>query len=92
VQLTFTQYTAFVNRWKYFRLDDEDLRAIERHLLDRPFSGAVMRGTGGLRKLRFSPPSLRAGKSGAYRVCYSFVQESAEIHLLAVFAKSEVPN
>jgi hypothetical protein len=71
MMITFIQLSGFVSEWKRFRLDGEDLRDLERSLLARPDAGAVMAGTGGLRKVRFAPPSRHSGKSGAYRVGYA---------------------
>jgi hypothetical protein len=56
MQMTFVYLNAFVSQWNRFGLGDDDLRAMERQLLEAPPSGAVMAGTGGLRKVRFSPP------------------------------------
>jgi hypothetical protein len=61
-------------------------------ITERPERGAVMQGTGGLRKIRFAPPSWHTGKSGAARVCYVIFAEVAYCHLMAIFAKSEKPN
>src|SRR5437868_95292 len=48
-----------------------------------------MQHTGGLRKLRFTPPGTGRGKSGAYRVCYAFFSSFGTIALFAAFAKNE---
>ena len=45
--------------------------------------------TGGLRKLRFTPPGAGRGKSGAYRVCYAYFPAYGTIALLVVFGKNE---
>lgn len=68
--LTFVQLSAFADDWRRNRLSDGDLRELESVLLARPEAGSVMGGTGGLRKLRFAPPSRHAGKRGAFRVIY----------------------
>jgi hypothetical protein len=90
--LTFIQLSGFANEWRHFRLDDEDLRVMERILLARPESGATVAGAGGLRKMRFAPPSRRSGKSGAYRVAYAYFATSGVILLLAIFAKADQTN
>lgn len=41
-----------------------DLQALERILIANPDAGDVIPGTGGLRKLRFAPPSWHTGKRG----------------------------
>ena len=69
--LHFVQFPSFLRDWKRLDLDDDALGALERELIDEPDKGPVIAGTGGLRKLRFSPPGSGRGKSGAYRVCYA---------------------
>lgn len=51
-----------------------------------------MAGTGGLRKMRFAPPSWHTGKSGAARVCYVVVDGAAVVYLLLIFPKNEKAN
>jgi hypothetical protein len=51
-----------------------------------------MRGTGGIRKLRFAPPSWNRGKSGAARVCYAVFSRIETVYLLTLFAKNEKAN
>jgi len=51
-----------------------------------------MKGTGGLRKVRFAPPSWHTGKSGAARVCYVHVVRADSVGLIAIFAKNEKEN
>lgn len=60
--------------------------------MERPEAGSVMQGTGGLRKVRFAPPSLRTGKSGAFRVGYVYFRTDEAIVLLVIFPKSDQPN
>ena len=51
-----------------------------------------MKGTGGVRKIRFAPPSWQTGKSGAARVCFITLVEVEHCYLLAIFAKNEKAN
>ncbi|HEY8667940.1 MAG TPA: hypothetical protein VIL86_14850, partial [Tepidisphaeraceae bacterium] len=92
MQLTFVQLAGFVNEWKHLRLTDDDLRAMEEQLLRHPEAGAVMAGTGGLRKMRFAPPSRRTGKSGAFRVAYVYFQSAGTVILMSLFAKADQSN
>lgn len=92
MHLTFIHYAAFTSRWRQFRLTDEDLQALEQQLLKQPEAGDVMQGTGGLRKVRFAPPSLHTGKSGAFRVGYVYFRMAEAIVLLVIFPKSAQPN
>jgi hypothetical protein len=74
------------------KLTDEDLQALERQIMEQPNAGDLMRGTAGVRKVRFAPPSWHTGKSGATRVCYIVFVEAAFCYLFAMFGKSEKPN
>ncbi len=87
--LRFVQFPTFLRDWKRLGLSDEALRAIERELIDAPDKGPVIAQTGGLRKLRFTPPGAGRGKSGAYRVCYAYFPAYGTIALLVVFGKNE---
>lgn len=92
MKLTLAQTSTFARLWKYWDLDDEDLRALERQVMENPLAGRVMRNTGGVRKVRFAPPSLGAGKSGAFRVCYLYFPAHEVIFFVLIFPKSEQPN
>jgi hypothetical protein len=92
MKLTFIQPQSFVTDWKRLGLNDEDLQALEGELLDRSTAGVVMKGTGGLRKMRFAPPSANRGKSGATRVCYIVFAPSGSCYLLMIFSKSDQAN
>jgi hypothetical protein len=92
MNLTFIHFAEFVSQWKKFRLSDEDLQALEALLQKRPESGAVMSGTGGVRKARFSPPSRHGGKSGGYRVTYVYYRVRDMVVLLSILAKKDQAN
>jgi hypothetical protein len=92
MKLTFIQPASFVADWRRLGLTDEDLQSLEAEIMERPHAGAVMPGTGGLRKVRFAPPSMNRGKSGATRVCYIVLMEAACCYLLVIFPKNEQPN
>ena len=92
MNLTFIQVSAFAARWARAKLTDEDLQALERSLGTEPAGGDVMAGTGGVRKVRFAPPSNHAGKRGGLRVAYAYVRVADVIYLLDVFAKNEQAN
>ncbi len=91
MKMTFRQMSIFVSEWKRLGLADEDLQALERQIMERPEAGAVMQGTGGVRKVRFAPPSWHSGKSGAARVCY-IIFADAVCYLFLIFAKNEQAN
>jgi hypothetical protein len=92
MRFSFIQLRPFEQKWRAARLQDEDLQALERMIMERPDAGDVMRGTGGLRKMRFAPPSWHRGKSGALRVCYALYRDYGLVFLVTFFSKNEQAN
>ena len=92
MQFTFVQLGAFITRWKEYDLTDDDLQALETELARQPEVGAVMVGTGGLRKMRFAPPSRHTGKRGGFRVGYVYYRAASTIYLFVLFSKTEQAN
>lgn len=84
--------SLFVSEWKRLRLTDDDLRHLERAIIARPDAGDVIAGTGGVRKLRFAPPSRSGGKSGGFRVCYTWFVVSTTAVVLLIYPKNELTN
>jgi hypothetical protein len=73
-------------------LPDEDLQALEAAIMRDPAAAAVMKGTGGLRKIRFAPPSRGSGKRGAMRVGFAQFPEFGRIYLVTLFLKKDAEN
>lgn len=86
----FIALPSFDKKWKNLGLGNDELRLLEQELLADPKIGAVMRGTGGVRKLRFA--FEHQGKSGSMRIIYIDFELYEKIYLLDVFAKSEKEN
>ena len=91
--LHFVETSTFTESWSGFGLDDSiDLTELQFHIMAEPRSGTVIPGTGGMRKLRFSPSSWSVGKRSALRVCYVFFEQFSIVLLLLVYAKSDQDN
>ena len=90
MQRTFLQTKEFTERWDSFKLTDEDLRILEELILTKPHLGKVIKGTGGLRKIRL--PIKNRGKSAGARVCYVDFVEGETIYLVTVYLKKEKSN
>lgn len=58
---------------------------MEAAVASDPKQGAVIRGSGGVRKVRFAYG--RAGKSGGGRMIYYFLAPSEAIYLIDAYAK-----
>ena len=89
MRLTLIQLSPFVAKWAKLGLGDEDLQALECLLISNPQGGAVVPGTGGLRKLRFAPPSRHTGKRGALRVIYAVIPAADAVYYFTLYGKNE---
>lgn len=87
---TFFETRHFTKKWYELGFTDDDLVSLQQVLLENPKAGDVMKGTGGLRKVRFAFHG--SGKSGSVRVCYIDIEGVMEIHLIDVFSKNEKDN
>jgi hypothetical protein len=92
MELTFVYSPGFVREWDRQRLTDMDLQALEAAIARAPATAPIIRGTGGLRKIRFAPPSMHRGKSGSTRVGFAYFQAEAAIIVVAMFSKNEASN
>ena len=87
---TFIQTTEFSKCWDSFGLDDDDLRRLEYEILTNPKAGPVIRGTGKLRKMRFSFEGR--GKSRSTRVCYVDFPGAGIFYLITIYEKKGQDN
>ena len=68
-------------------LDDEEYRALQMALLQRPDLGPIIPRSGGLRKARWSLAGR--GKRGGLRVIYFWDEASETFYLLYLYPKNE---
>lgn len=68
-------------------LSDEEYRLLQNELILNPTKGNVIRGSGGLRKIRWKTQGR--GKSGGVRIIYYWVSSEEIILMLLVYPKSE---
>lgn len=68
-------------------LDEESYRLLQVHLLHRPDAGNIIRGSGGIRKIRWAPSG--SGKRGGARVLYYWAVDEETILMLFAFEKGE---
>ena len=80
----------FDKRWKELNLTDNDLKRLQSELLTNPQVGAVMKGPGRLRKMRFAFENR--GKSGSIRVLYVDFLDYEKIYLITAYTKNEKDN
>ena len=84
--MVFVEATAFTKLLPDY-LDDEEYRRLQAHLMKQPDAGAVIRGSGGVRKVRWG--SRGKGKSGGLRVIYYWVTAEDQIVMLTIYGKGE---
>jgi len=71
-------------------LSSEEYRGLQNELLENPEKGKIVRGSGGLRKIRFGISGR--GKSGGVRIIYYWVIKSKIILMLLAYPKNEQDN
>jgi len=77
-----TLFTRLVSDY----LSDEEYGKLQQELMNNPEAGAVIRGSGGVRKIRWA--AAGRGKRGGYRVIY-FVRRSNDIiWMLTMYPKN----
>ena len=71
-------------------LDDDRYRLMQATLMANPSAGDLIRGSGGIRKLRWA--AAGTGKHGGLRVIYYCITAHERILLLTMYRKSEVSD
>lgn len=87
--LTFVEtrlFTSLVQRY----LSDDEYAVLQQALADNPDAGDVIRGSGGVRKLRWGISGR--GKRGGIRVIYYLRPRQGEIWMLTLHAKNEAES
>lgn len=85
VYITVVETPSFLARAEKL-MDEEDRFAIVNMLAEDPECGVLIRGTGGVRKVRVALEGR--GKSGGARVVYFFHDLEMPLYILAIFAKN----
>jgi mRNA-degrading endonuclease RelE of RelBE toxin-antitoxin system len=67
-------------------LSDDDLSGLQHYLNENPEAGAIIRESGGVRKLRWG--ARGRGKRGGFRIIYYLRSQQGEIWLLTLYAKN----
>ncbi len=69
-------------------LSDAEYSELQKTLVENPERGVVIRGSGGVRKLRWRRTG--AGKRGGVRIIYYANVREGVIWMLTIYAKNEV--
>jgi mRNA-degrading endonuclease RelE of RelBE toxin-antitoxin system len=68
-------------------MDDDEYGEMQTFLVHRPDAGSIIKGSGGIRKLRWAGSGR--GKRGGLRVIYYWWVAKDRISLLMVYPKNE---
>jgi len=71
-------------------MSDDDYRSLQEALITKPDAGDVIRGSGGLRKVRWKVEGK--GKSGGVRIIYYWVAADDQIRMVYAYRKSKQEN
>ncbi len=81
--------TSEVTEWVCEYLPDDVYGALQLELMANPEKGDVIRGCGGLRKLRVADPKRQKGKRGGARIIYVYIPEARWFYMLDIYGKDE---
>jgi hypothetical protein len=80
----------FIRDAEPLELSEEARQAIVNAVSANPLNGDEVRGSGGVRKVRFA--GRGKGKSGGYRVITTYFGQDVPVYLLAILSKGERAN
>lgn len=90
--LSFIESDVFARAWKRCGLTDDDLFDLQVGIMAHPKGNPVIAGTGGVRKIRFSPTGAAHGKRGSHRACYVYFEEFGIVLLVTAYPKATRDN
>ena len=83
----FIHTKVFDRLWESLGCNDDDLSELQKMICENPQGHPVIRGTGGVNKIRFALES--GGKSGGARIIYGDFPDHGIVYLFAAYPKNE---
>jgi hypothetical protein len=62
---------------------------LQDELMENPEKGDIIKGCGGLRKIRARDPKRQKGKRGGVRIIYLYIPEAKWFYMLDIYDKDE---
>lgn len=87
----FVELPAFA-RYRAEYLDEAGFQALQDELMADPQAGDVIKGTGGLRKVRQADTRRGNGKRGGLRIIYYWWLAGAQFWLFTLYDKDEAAH
>ena len=91
MKATFVELVAFRMRRQNY-LSDEGYQGLQNLLMQHPEAGDLIKGTGGLRKLRFADERRGKGKRGGLRIIYFWWGQGSQFWLFTLYDKDEAAD
>lgn len=89
--MVFYELPAF-EKMREAYLDDDAFKNLQNELIVNPEAGAIIAGTGGLRKMRFADENRGKGKRGGLRVIYFYKSADDQVWLFTLYDKDEADD
>ena len=89
IEMVIIETSVFTRRVTKLLTEDE-YRQFQSFLVEHPEEGAIIPGSGGLRKIRWSGSGR--GKRGGSRIIYYWATNKGQILMLFIYAKNERDN
>lgn len=89
--VAFIQLSAF-EKYRTDYLDERQFASLQKLLILRPDVGAIIKGSGGLRKLRLPDVINNKGTRGGLRLIYYFHRDKKQYWLMTIYRKSEMAD
>ncbi len=87
--IEFIESSRFAKQLSHY-LSEEEFNALQQALIKNPEAGDVIKGSGGIRKMRWGGKGK--GKRGGYRIIYYYRSKLGQIYLLTLYAKNEMED
>ena len=85
MDIIFIETTEFIHKFDKIATDAE-MQDLQKELIQNPYKGDLIKGTGGARKIRMKLTG--AGKRGGARAIYYYVDLQGEIWFLDIYLKT----
>lgn len=87
---TVVETEEFAADARHLNISEEEVTRIVTEVSRAPSGGNIIKGAGGLRKVRIARPG--GGKSGGYRVLVLYLNRDCPTYLFALLSKGERTN
>jgi hypothetical protein len=91
MRATLVELSSF-QKYRADYLTDDEYRLLQEEMLANPEMGDLIKGTGGLRTLRFADKRRNKGKRGGLRVIYYYWVGGTQFWMFTLYDKDEMSD